>query len=210
MGARRCRYAPQTPPRRATNTGQASVSAPNRAPVAELSQSVAALEPLLDAAAEPNALPADPVGAAAAKSGNKPGNKPTDKARVATAKKRVVRAEHHRRDPSSYIQYGASGAVGQVARPASSHSAIGSEPQPHPRRPQGSSGILTCTRPPHSATSMASTSIRWGAKRIRIACPSTGSRPRSATAKARRSRSQGREVVAECLQELRGSRDASA
>jgi hypothetical protein len=76
--------------------------------VAELSQSVAALEPLLDAAAEPNALPADPVGAAAAKSGNKPGNKPTDKARVATAKKRVVRVEHHRRDPSSYVQYGTS------------------------------------------------------------------------------------------------------
>jgi hypothetical protein len=95
------------PPRRATNTGQASVSAPNRAPVAELSQSVAALEPLL-AAAEPNALPADPVGAAAAKSGNKPGNKPTDKARVATAKKRFARVEHHRRDPSSYVQCGAS------------------------------------------------------------------------------------------------------
>src|SRR5450755_3657867 len=85
-------------PRRATNTRQAPVSAPNRAPVAELSQSVAALEPLLDAAAKPNALPADPVGAAAAKSGNKP----TDKARVAMAKKRVVRVEHHRR--VSYVQ----------------------------------------------------------------------------------------------------------
>ena len=97
-----------SPPRRATNTGQASVSAPNRAPAAELSQSAAALEPPLDAAAGPNALPADPVGAAAAKSGDKPGNKPTDKARVTTAKKRVVRAEHHRRDSSSYVQYGAS------------------------------------------------------------------------------------------------------
>src|SRR6202050_930186 len=39
-----------SPPRRATNTGQASVSSPDKASVAELSQSVAVLEPLLDAA----------------------------------------------------------------------------------------------------------------------------------------------------------------
>jgi hypothetical protein len=96
-----------SPRRRATNTGQASFSAPNSAPVPEPSQSVAALEPP-DAMDKPDALPADPVGAVAAKSGDKPGNKPADKARVAIAKKRVVRVEHHRRDSSSYVQYGAS------------------------------------------------------------------------------------------------------
>jgi hypothetical protein len=103
--------------------------------VAELSQSVAALEPFLDAAAEPNALPADPVGAAAAKSGNKPGNKPTDKARVATAKKKESCGPSTTDGtlPPTFSTAPA-GAVGLVARSASSHSAIGSEPQPRPRR----------------------------------------------------------------------------
>jgi hypothetical protein len=145
-----------SPPRRATNTGQASVSAPNRAPVTELSQSVAAIEPLLDAAAEPNALPAHPVGAAAAKSGDKPGNKPTDKARVATAKKRVVRLSTTDGTLPPTFSTAPAGAVGLVARPASSHSAIGSEPQPHRRRrarvvePKNSNSRGWNHRRPHS------------------------------------------------------------
>jgi hypothetical protein len=59
-------------PRRATNTGQASFPAPNSAPVPELPQSVAALEPL-DATDKPNALPADPVGAADCQVGQQTG-----------------------------------------------------------------------------------------------------------------------------------------
>jgi hypothetical protein len=101
------------PPRRATTTGQASVSTPGQTPAPEPSQSVAAIErpaetatPALavfrDAEAKADALPADPVVAAAAKSDNKPAGRP----RVAMANKKVVRVEHHQRGYSSYAQYG--------------------------------------------------------------------------------------------------------
>jgi hypothetical protein len=95
------------PPRGAANTGQASVSAPAKAP--ELPPTAAALEPSAETAtsaaptlkpdAEVKADP-DPAAPAAARSGSKSTEK-----RV--AKKRVVRVEHHRRGHSSYVQYGA-------------------------------------------------------------------------------------------------------
>jgi hypothetical protein len=102
------------PPRRATTTGQASVSSPRPAPAPELSQLVAAVEPpaetltplalatIPDAETKADALPADRVVAAPAK----PGNKLADRPRVAIAKKKIVRVEHHQRGYSSYAQYG--------------------------------------------------------------------------------------------------------
>jgi hypothetical protein len=103
-----------SPPRSATSTGHVSVSAPGKAPPPELSQSVVALEPVaetarspgpaltLDAEAKANALPADPVGAAAAKTG-----RPTERAKVARGKKKIVSVEHHRRRYPSDGRYGA-------------------------------------------------------------------------------------------------------
>src|SRR5450631_4436755 len=104
----------QLPPRRATAKGLASVSAQGAASAPEPSQSVAAVEPpaetamplalaaIPDAEAKADPLLADPVVAAAAK----PGNKPADKPRAATARK-VVRVERHQRGHSrAYAQYG--------------------------------------------------------------------------------------------------------
>ena len=62
-----------------------------------------ALAAIPDAEAKADAPLADPVVAAAAK----PGNKPADKTRVATARKKVVRVERHQRAHSrAYAQYG--------------------------------------------------------------------------------------------------------
>jgi hypothetical protein len=62
-----------------------------------------ALAAIPDAEAKADALLTDPVVAAA----SKPGNKPADKTRVATARKKVVRVERHQRGHSrAYAQYG--------------------------------------------------------------------------------------------------------
>jgi hypothetical protein len=97
------------PARRAASTGQASVSAPGKASAPELSQSNSAGEPVAEAATSPtltanaeakaNGLPVDPLVAAAVKS-----SKPTEEARGAIAKKKVVRVERRRRGYSSYVQ----------------------------------------------------------------------------------------------------------
>jgi hypothetical protein len=97
-----------------TTTGLASVSAPRPERAAELLQSVAAgeepaetatlaLAEIPDAEAKADAPPAKPAIAAAAKSGNRPSDRPRV---VAMAKKKVVRVEHHQRSHPTYAQYG--------------------------------------------------------------------------------------------------------